>query len=156
MSAISKWLVPAALSAAMQIAAAQPANLSGEWRMNVDKSQWGSAKRPVSVVLRIEHHEPVLNYTGWVEYVNEDSREFAFSGAIDGKSYPMTRSFGNGSAVLRRIDSATFDTVFRTAAANYSETTRTTVSADTRVLTRKVRLETPEGTKSWTEIYDRR
>lgn len=150
------WFVPAFLPAFLGVCAAQTPNISGEWRLNVDKSQWGSAKRPLSVVLRIEHAEPVLKYTGWVEYTNEDTREFAFSGAIDGKPYPMARSFGNGNAVLRRIDPTTFEAVFRSNDGSYVETTRTTVGRNDRTLTRKVRLDTPEGKQSWTEIYDRR
>ncbi|HLJ47341.1 MAG TPA: hypothetical protein VKU01_15095 [Bryobacteraceae bacterium] len=144
------------LAAGFGLHGQQPGDLTGNWYLNVDKSDWGAAKRPQSVVLHINHKEPALRYTGTVAYPNEDTRDFAFDGAIDGKSYPMTRSYGVGSAVLRRIDTGAFESVFRTDDGSYIETVRTALSRGGQVLTRKVRLQTPQGTNSWTEIYERR
>jgi len=136
--------------------AAQPANLSGNWHLNVARSKWDNVNKPVSVLLVIEHQEPKLSYHGTVLYANEDQREFGFSGAIDGKPYPMTRSFGQGETVLVRVNDRTIDSTFRTHDGNYIETARTTVSRDGRTLERQLKLVSPEGTKKWTEIYERR
>lgn len=138
------------------LCAAQPANLSGNWQLNVNRSKWGTVNKPVSVVLTIEHQEPKLSYHGSVLYANEDQRDFGFSGAIDGKPYAMSRSFGNGEIVLLRVNDRTIESTFRTADGNYVETARTTVSRDGRTLERQLRLVSPEGTKKWTEIYERR
>ncbi|MGQ9917507.1 MAG: hypothetical protein ACUVS7_08830 [Bryobacteraceae bacterium] len=138
------------------LCAAQPANLSGNWQLNVDRSKWGTVNKPVSVVLTIEHQEPKLSYHGSVLYANEDQRDFGFSGAIDGKPYPMSRSFGNGEIVLVRVNDRTIESTFRTADGNYVETARTTVSRDGLTLERRLKLVSPEGTKKWTEIYERR
>ena len=67
----------------------------------------------------------------------------------------MTRSYGVGSAVLRRIDGSTFEAVFRTADGEYVETARTSLSRNGATLTRKVQLKTPQGSSAWTEIYER-
>ena len=147
------------LSAALllgALCAAQPANLSGNWQLNVNRSKWGTVNKPVSVVLTIEHQEPKLSYHGSVLYANEDQRDFGFSGAIDGKPYPMSRSFGNGEIVLVRVNDRTIESTFRSADGNYVESARTTVSRDGRTLERRLRLISPEGTKKWTEIYERR
>ena len=148
-------LVPALLSISWALCAEQAGNLTGNWYLNVDKSQWGVAKRPQSVVLHIEHAEPALRYSGSVAYLNEETRDFAFEGAIDGKAYPMTRSYGTGTAVLRRLNANTFESVFRTDDGTYVETARTTLSRNGRDLTRKVHLETSEGSTTWTEVYAR-
>lgn len=136
--------------------AAQPVNLSGNWQLNVERSKWGNVNRPVSVMLTIEHQEPKLSYHGSVLYANEDHREFGFSGAIDGKPYPMSRSFGEGEITLVRVNDRTIDSTFRTYDGNYIETARTTVSRDGKTLERQLKLVSPEGTKRWTEIYERR
>lgn len=138
------------------LCAAQPANLSGNWQLNVSRSKWGNVNKPVSVMLTIEHQEPKLSYHGTVQYANEDERDFGFSGAIDGKPYAMSRSFGNGEIVLVRVDDRTVDSTFRTPDGNYVETARTILSRDGSVLERRLKLVSPEGTKRWTEIYERR
>jgi hypothetical protein len=138
------------------VCAAQTVNLTGNWHLNVDKSKWGNVTKPHSVVLVIEHKEPAIQYQGTVTYSNEDHRDFGFSGAADGKSYPMDRSFGTGTIVLRRVDALTLESEFRSEDGNYVETARTGVSRDGNTLTRQLRLKTPEGTQSWTEVYEKR
>lgn len=138
------------------LCAAQPANLSGDWQLNVSRSKWGNMNKPISVNLTIEHQEPKLSYHGSVQYSNEDVRDFGFSGSIDGKPYPMSRSYGDGEIVMVRVDGRTIDSTFRTPDGNTMETARTILSRNGRVMERRLKLVTPEGTKKWTEIYERR
>ncbi len=138
------------------VCGAQINNLSGTWNLNVEKSTWGAATKPVSVIIVISHNEPNLEYHGTVIYANEDAREFSYSGAINDKSYAMSRSFGDGSLTMHRVDPWTIDSVFRTEDGANIETARTTVSRDGKTLTRRLRLQSPDGAKTWTEIYDRR
>lgn len=147
-------LVLSALSTGLCIG--QVPDLSGVWRLNVEKSTWGSMRKPTSVMLDVQHREPLLEYSGTVVYANEDSRDFVFKGAIDGKPHPMTRSFGSGSITIKRIDSRTFDSVFQTEEGNYVESSRTTVSPDGKSLTRVLKVKTPAEEKRWTEVYERR
>jgi hypothetical protein len=107
-------------------------------------------------VLVIEHKNPVLQYRGTVTHVNEDTRDFTFSGAIDGKEYPMISSIGPGIVVLRRVDANTFESAFRNADGTRLETATTSLSRDGRSLTRKISQKTPEFARTWTEIYERR
>ena len=150
------WFVPAFLSVALGVCAGQTANFSGSWHLNVEKSHWGSKPKPFSVVLVIEHKNPVLQYRGTVTHVNEDTRDFTFSGAIDGKEYPMISSIGPGIVVLRRVDANTFESAFRNADGTRLETATTSLSRDGRSLTRKISQKTPEFARTWTEIYERR
>jgi|NGEPerStandDraft_6_1074524.scaffolds.fasta_scaffold113936_1 hypothetical protein len=150
------WFVPTFLSVALGVCAGQTANFSGSWHLNVEKSHWGSKPKPFSVVLVIEHKNPVLQYRGTVTHVNEDTRDFTFSGAIDGKEYPMISSIGPGIVVLRRVDANTFESAFRNADGTRLETATTSLSRDGRSLTRKISQKTPEFARTWTEIYERR
>ncbi|MFN0166224.1 MAG: hypothetical protein ACKV22_07315 [Bryobacteraceae bacterium] len=135
---------------------AQVADFTGNWHLNVQRSTWGKMNRPSSVVLRIDHREPALHYNGAVRYTNEDTRDFAFDGAINGKPYPMMRSYGEGSIVIRRVSPTAFESVFRTPGDSYVETTRTEISKDGKTLTRALHLLSPEGIRRWTEVYERK
>jgi len=153
---MTPWLVPAILLVAWGAYAGQPANITGTWCLNLEKSSWESKPQPHAVMLIIEHQEPMLEYRGQVTSPTDLVRDFAFKGAIDGKRYPMIRSMGPGTAVLYRINDTTFESIFRTDDGAGTETTRTSVSADGRRLTRKIHNESPQGNTSWVEIYERR
>ena len=156
MTSSLRWAGTALLSLGLGAFAADPPNLSGSWHLNVQKSSWGNVTKPISVVLTIQHQEPQFTYQGSVTYVNEESREFGYSGAFDGKPYPMSRSYGDGTITMRRVDAATFESTFKTDDGKNTETTRTTLSSNGLTMTRKLRTTSPEGTKSWTEIYEKR
>ena len=139
-----------------QVCFGQVPDLSGVWRLNVEKSTWGAMRKPASVTLDVQHREPALEYTGTVLYANEDSRDFVFKGAIDGKPHPMTRSFGSGSITIQRVNTHTFDSVFQTDNGNYVENSRTTLSSDGKSIRRVLTVKTPAGEQRWTEVYERR
>jgi hypothetical protein len=136
--------------------ARQPANLSGSWELNVARTDWGSRPKPVSVTVYIEHSEPALKYSGTVIYSGEDARTFTFAGAIDGKEYPMDRSFATGRVVLKRVNANTIESVFRSKDGTSVETCHTTIAANGRTLTRKVRMRSEGVTYTATEMYERR
>lgn len=152
--ALSRFF-PVLLWAALGLSA-PPANLSGDWHLNVERSRWGQMPKPHSVVLHIEHKDPALHYTGEVVYANEDTRDFAFDGAFDGKPYGMSRSFGHGMIVLKRVDLWTFESVMTSDNGEYVESARTSLSQDGRTMTRRLELRSPDGTKRWTEVYEKR
>lgn len=131
-------------------------DLGGVWKLNVEKSSWGKMKQPVAVVLEINQSQLSLSYSGTVTYVNEESRDFAFSGAIDGNEYPMTRSYGTGKCLFRRMSFAGIESVFRSDDGQYVETARMILSRDGKIMTRYLSLKSPEGDRTWTEVYERR
>ena len=141
---------------ALALYAADKANFSGTWQLNLEKSRWGSKPKPLGVTLVIDHKDPSLEYRGTVRETTEDSREFHFQGAIDGKQYPMMASGTAGQGVLRWVNTSTLESEFHSADGKRSETTRTSLSSDGKTLTRSITEKTPEaGTKTWTEVYDR-
>jgi len=136
---------------------AQVANLTGTWVLNVEKSGWGKLRPPLMITVTIDHQEPNLAYSGrLVSAEGEEAREFEFRGAIDGREYPLVRSFAEGKVVLRRVDARTLSSEFKSHDGLWTEFTRTSVSGDGRLMRRSVRREGPSGRLEWMEVYERR
>lgn len=149
--------VVAVTAVALVSPAQQVVDLSGAWHLNVEKSKWGKHPKPHSVVINVVHQEPALKYSGIAVAGNgEDTREFSFEGAIDGKEYPITGVFGDGKIVIRRVSPTTTSSAFKSNDGNVVETATTSISADGRTLRREIKVRGPEGEMSWTEIYERR
>lgn len=136
----------------LSAAGAGESNLSGSWHLNLDKSSWGKKRKPHSVVVKIEHSEPALKYSGTVTLdIEGGGRPFEFQGAVDGKEYP----YRDGTMQIRRINSNTTESIYRSADGSVTETARTTLSNDGQTLTRRIESKGPEGRLQWTELYDR-
>lgn len=135
--------------------AAGVSNMSGKWVLNVSKSNWGGKPAPQKVELTIEHNEPSLKYKGTVEDANEVAKTFQFDGSIDGKEYPVKTDTGESKAAVKRLSPNTISSTLRTQDGKSEEVTTTIMSKDGKSLTRKIRLKAPEGTRNWTEVYDR-
>lgn len=151
------------LGKALLTAAALPAllyaqelrNMTGAWQLDINSSIWGNANKPLYVVMKIDHREPLLQYSGSVAYADEEMRQLAFDGRIDGHDYAMVRSFGAGRIVIRRSSPSTIQSVFKTDDGKYVENAITTVSRDGRQLTRRIHVTSPAGGTNWTEVYRR-
>jgi len=131
-------------------------NLTGIWVLDAGKSSWGKMNVPSSVIIEIDQEGDSLHYTGTVTYANEDTREFAFIGAIDGKEYLVMRSFGAGKMTVHRTDPWTLRTEFRSDDGAYQESSRIVLSGDGTRLTRYMSLKSPLGPRTWIEVYRRR
>ncbi|MCW5982918.1 MAG: hypothetical protein KIT09_32815 [Bryobacteraceae bacterium] len=145
----------AAVAAPALLLAQEPRNMTGAWELDVNHSIWGNASKPLYVVMRIEHQEPLLRYSGVVAYGDEETRQLTFDGRIDGQEYAMTRSFGAGRIVIRRTSASAIRSVFTTHDGRYVETATTTVSRDGKTLTRRIHVKGPSNETEWTEIYRR-
>lgn len=135
--------------------AADVANMSGKWRLNIEKSDWGKKPRPNSVEIDIEHHEPALKYSGKVTDAQGGVSTFAFDGAVDGKTYSVKEDNGTRNMVMKRVNGSTTSSEIKSADGKTIETTTTTLSRDGKTLTRRIVLKTPDGTTRWTELYER-
>jgi hypothetical protein len=133
----------------------QAQNMSGTWKLNVEKSDWRGVRRPLSVVVTIEHQEPILKYSGWVTYPDSPPRGFSFNGAIDGKPYPTLRSYGPGSSQMKRLRWDSVESDFRSDDGIFREGAKTIVSADGRQMTRHLYLNSLNAREDWTEIYEK-
>jgi hypothetical protein len=134
--------------------AAPVPNLTGTWKLNVQKSQWGKKAAPVSVIVVIEHQEPAWKYTGTVIEANNDEKKFTYEGVIDGKERDATSGYGPGKMTMRRVNRFTIQSVFHSTDGRFTETAQT-ASTDGQVLTRRMNLKSPDGTVSWVEVYEK-
>ncbi len=132
-------------------------NMGGTWVLNAGASKWGKHARPTSIVIKIDEQGGSFKYSGEViKPGEEEPREFSFSGALDGKSYPAKGPGGEGTMAFKRIDARTVESLYNSNDKTLQEWSRTTISADGKRLTRELRLKTPTAKESWTEVYDRR
>jgi hypothetical protein len=129
--------------------------MSGTWKLNVEKSDWQSVRRPWSVVVTVEHREPMLKYSGWVTYPDSAPRGFGFDGAIDGKPHLAFRSYGPGSSRMRRLGGLAVQSDFRSDDGEFHEAAETILSADGRRMIRRIHLAGPNGREDWTEVYEK-
>jgi len=148
----TRWLSAAALPLLM-FAATVP-NLSGTWKLNLEKSQWGKKEKPTSVIVKIEHNDPAWKYTGTVIQPNGEQKSFSFDGAIDGKERDAISAYGPGKMRINRVNRFTTVSTFHTNDGRFTETARTT-STDGQVMTRRMHLKSPGGDVSWVEVYDK-
>jgi hypothetical protein len=149
------------IALAFSARAADIVDMSGTWQLNVAKSKWGKHPKPASIQVTIEHHEPSLKYSGTVSFLSgpsggEETRTFAFDGAIDGKEYPVTGTLGPGKMSIRRTTPNTIRSEYRSDDGKFTQTERTTISADRKTLVNEMRENGPGGAVSWTEVYGRK
>ena len=82
------------------ISAADVANMTGSWKLNIKKSKFEKDAAPLDVLLKIEHAEPALKYSGTVTGSQEGHPDtFEFNGAIDDKIYPVKESVDTGRTI---------------------------------------------------------
>jgi len=150
----TRVFVVAAILLSLAACRAKNPDLSGNWRLNIEKSKWGKVKKPTSVMLEIQHNDPALKYWGRVVDADSEGREFHFEGAIDGREYPTHGAFADGKIAFQHKPGYIVVSTFRSNDGLLSETAETSVSPDGKSLTRRVRLIRPDGELKWTEIYD--
>lgn len=144
------------LMAAATLVAAELPSLDGTWVLNLQKSKYPSGMhKPVSSVIEIHHQEPKIAWDGTVTG-SAEPHKYKFEGAIDGKEYTADQSYGPAKATLKRVNDRTFDSTIKSTDGKFTETARTSVSADGKTLTRTATLKSPDKTEKWTEVYERK
>jgi hypothetical protein len=130
-------------------------NISGTWKLSVEKSGYGNRPKPKSTLLSIEHREPALKYS--VTGFDTEGKPFrsAFAGAIDGKEYLTTGNRNVGKEKYRRIHASLVQGVWTSSDGNTVETYTVAISKDGKQMTRKGTLKGPEGEFQTLEVYDR-
>lgn len=136
--------------------AADVANMSGVWKLNLKKSKYQKNAAPLSVELKIEHNEPSLSYSGSVTATQESQPDtFEFQGAIDEKTYPVKENKKTGRTIKfkrqspRTVESWSSDDT-------WEEHALMTLTANGKTLIRKMHVKQKDGTvRDWTEVYDK-
>ena len=139
------------------VSAADVANMTGSWKLNVKKSKFEKNAAPLDVLLKIEHNEPALKYTGSVTGSQEGHPDtFEFTGAIDDKIYPVKETPNTGRTIKFKRKSNNEVESWSSDRNNMEEHAVTTVSGDGKSLIRTMHVKHKDGTRrSWTEFYDK-
>ena len=135
---------------------AKPANLTGTWKLNIERSDFGNGpKATKQSVFTIEHTEPKLKFT--VEgYGTDGSRlDMSFDGAIDAKPYPFKWNGREAQLTIKRLAPDTTQGVLKMPLGPTTmelENYTLTVSKDGKTITRKA---TSMGGLTQTLVYDK-
>jgi hypothetical protein len=144
----------AALLSVFAYADTKPADLSGTWKLNVQKSDAGSQRAPQSVVVTVVHNEPAIKWTGEFVDAQGQSHPISVDGIIDGKPRPDKGANG-GTLLLKRIDSRSIENDWTSDDGKSTEKSTLTISADGSTVTRKTSGATPDGNWTTTEVYEK-
>ena len=139
------------------LSAADVANMSGSWKLNLKRSKFEKNAAPLDVTLRIEHSEPKLKYSGSVTGSQEGHPDtFEFDGAIDEKIYPVKEGADTGRTIKFKRKSRNTVESWSSDRDNIEEYAETTVSGDGKGLIRTMHVKHKDGTRrNWTEYYDK-
>jgi hypothetical protein len=130
-------------------------SFSGTWKLNQQKSKWRGLRKPVSVIVSIEHKQSAFSYSGSVVDADGEIRHFEFNGSVDGKEYPTVREYGEGVVTLQWAGPNTLVATFKTNDGRWVETTTRSLSRDGKRLAQQSHLRAPDGEFTWTEFYDK-
>ncbi len=128
-------------------------NFSGEWVMNVAKSNFGQLPPPAKFVRKIQHSGPSLTIIEEQSAAGNDSTT-ARRITTDGKSVTLEL---NGAAAMCSSVWDGNDIVATTSldSVGLKFTDRMSLSSDGKVLTSKVQMATPQGNADLTIVFDR-
>src|SRR5258706_10873199 len=113
-------------------------------------------KKRQNVDVTIDHNEPAFKYSGTVTSEGEPVHTFEFSGAIDGKPYPVNDTYGAGVLSIKRVDLYTLSSVSKSSDGKHEVNATTYLSQDGKTLTRRITEKLPAGWVSWTEVYEKK
>ncbi len=140
---------------ALAMLAAEAPSFTGDWKLNPQKSSWGHKPKPTNISVKIEGSDPDFRYSGMIIDANGEETRFQVVCPVDGKEHPVMTSSGPGKMTIRRVNSYSTISTFHSDDGKYSETATTTISPDSKELTRRMQSKGPDGSAAWTEVYDR-
>jgi len=154
-------LVPLAIVAAIPFAVAADTkpDFSGEWKLNIDKSNFGPMPPPESETRTIEHADPSLNVKSvQVGGIGDMTTEMKFS--TDGKESVNTVKTPNGDLTIKTtmswegkalIAKSTFDI----QGMDVHSEDHWELSEDGKTMTVNQKIVTPQGDFEASRVYDK-
>ncbi len=141
------FLIAMTVLSALALSAQSKPNFSGNWELNVAKSDLGGA--PISkLVVQMDHKGPTLKYTAEATVNGERSTE---SGTIDTDG--KVTSDSRGGQVKAHWEGATLVVLTTDSAGNALDTARMALSSDGKAMTRDYDRQTDQQKRH--EVYDK-
>jgi hypothetical protein len=145
-----------AVLATLAIAADKP-NFSGEWALDLDKSNFGPMGGPASMTRKIDHTDPDLNVTQTSTGGPQGDQTVSLKYSTDGKETTnqlmgtpakTTASWDGGALVIKMsIDAGGTEILL---------TQRVTLSDDGKVMTDASHIVTPQGEFDMTQVFNKK
>ena len=128
-------------------------NLVGKWKMNLAKSQFQGVPRPIESEMTIS--EATMSRFKWKVITTAPGGKtsvMGFDGAINGKRYDYQ---GTRGAKLSFVDNNGVLEGTATYPRGMTMHEAITISQDSNTITAESNLTYPNGTASWSEVWDR-
>ena len=124
---------------------AEALDLSGTWKLNAEKSDFGNMPKPtVNVVMKIEHNEPGIKWTS-PSFSQKGESTCESIGAIDGKDYRLECGEFSSVQSFKRISPSVIKYVAKSTEGETIGTGTWTISEDRKVLTQKANTRDMNG-----------
>ena len=133
---------------------AEPANLSGTWRLVLERSDFGQEPPPREIEVKVTHNEPDIHYQGRVVYSVGASSVIDFRSTLDGKPRRMAGSAG-GILKSKRLDARSISTAWKSIDGKYAETSLVTIAEDGQSITIRRHTTGPGQTADTVEVYEK-
>jgi len=134
-------------------AAADKPNFSGEWKMNLAKSDFGPVPPPTMITRRVTHAEPSLTIVEeQISALGDQNTTRAYT--TDGKEITFQ---ANGAEVKSSAtwDGATLVVISTVDVVALQFNDRMTMSEDGKVMTSVVHVTSPQGDADITLVFER-
>jgi hypothetical protein len=114
------------------------------WKLNVEKSNFGGTRPPMSITFKIEPWEDALKAT--VDRVEAGGRtiHYEFAAKYDGKDYPVKGTPNADMVSLKRTDANHADAAWKKDGKNAS-TSQFVISREGKTLTETLKTKNPQG-----------
>jgi hypothetical protein len=130
-------------------------DISGTWKLNLEKSDGGKEPKPKEAMYKVVHKEPALKYSFTGTDAEGQPMNAEFDGAIDGKPYKDTGPLGGNTITLKRINDFTIEGTFISADGKTTQTFTEVFSKDGKVGTFKITVKGPEGEYKQLIVYEK-
>ncbi len=127
-------------------------NFTGTWKLNVQRSNFGSDRAPESVTATVEQKNDHFKDVAEGVANGQPFRE-EMDLAIDGKEHPAPVEFP--ATVMMKWDGPALVMVLKSDDGSFVMTARLKLSADGKTATREVERKSPEGESRHEEIYEK-
>jgi hypothetical protein len=144
-------MLAAAFCAGPLYSQAKP-NFSGTWKLNTQKSDFGTDPAPESVTATVEHKNDRFKYVAEGVAGGQPFRE-EMDVAIDGKEHPAPVDFP--STIMMKWDGSVLVSVLKSDDGVFVMNTKLRLSEDGKVATRQVERKNPEGGSKRTEVFEK-
>ncbi len=131
-------------------------DITGDWTLNLGKSNFGKMPKPQSMTLKAMHKGEVLHS---VQTTDDGQGPKSVEGDwfLDGKQHPVDPTAqGNKQTQMSRWQGNTLVAERRSDDGSYHETIRMALSSDGKTATEHISVKSPNGSNTSTLVWERK